>query len=214
MIARNRWLSATIVATLTVGIALNVSVFSLLNAFLLRPWVRSEPETLVSLFPRYSGDYALRFSDGGMSHPTTRGFAIRRRRSPRWPRTASQTLTLSGAESGSIRAGLVSCNVVDVVRPAPPLLGRYLTPDECGPASPSPVAVLSETAWRLRFNADGDVIGRTIHLNRLPFTVVGVAPSLNAATDAATTPMSGFPTRCSASCAHPTSSSPIRELSG
>ena len=47
LMARNRWLSATIVATLTVGIALNVSVFSLLNSFLLKPWVRSEPETIV-----------------------------------------------------------------------------------------------------------------------------------------------------------------------
>ena len=52
LIVRNTWLSATIVATLTVGIALNVSVFSLLNGFLLRPWVRTEPDTFVSVFPR------------------------------------------------------------------------------------------------------------------------------------------------------------------
>ena len=38
------------------------------------------------------------------------------------------------------------------------------------------VAVLSEAAWRTRFNADPDIVGRTIHLNRVPFTVVGVAP--------------------------------------
>ena len=69
LIARNKWLSVTIVATLTIGIALNVSVFSLLNGSLLRPWVRSEPETFVSVIPRYSGEYRLRFSIGGMSQP-------------------------------------------------------------------------------------------------------------------------------------------------
>ena len=51
LIARSRWLSATIVATLTVGIAINVSVFSLLNGFFLRPWVHSEPGTFVSVIP-------------------------------------------------------------------------------------------------------------------------------------------------------------------
>ncbi len=73
LIARNPWLSATIVATLTTGIALNVSVFSLVNGYLLRPWVRSEPETLISVSPRYSGDYNLRYSDGGMSQPDYAG---------------------------------------------------------------------------------------------------------------------------------------------
>jgi len=36
---------------------------------LLRPWVRTHPETFVSLHPQFSGQYALRFSDGGMSQP-------------------------------------------------------------------------------------------------------------------------------------------------
>ena len=55
LIARNPWLSVTIVATLTVGIGLNVSVFSLLNGFFLQPWVGTEPDTFIGLHPRYSG---------------------------------------------------------------------------------------------------------------------------------------------------------------
>ena len=69
LIARNPWSSATIVATLTVGIALNVSVFSVLNGLLLRPWVRSQPETFLSISPRFTGEYQLWFSEGGMSQP-------------------------------------------------------------------------------------------------------------------------------------------------
>src|SRR5262249_940187 len=62
LVARNRWISATIVATLTIGITLNVSVFTLLNRLLLRPWVHNEPATFVSLIPRFTGKYGLRFS--------------------------------------------------------------------------------------------------------------------------------------------------------
>jgi predicted permease len=68
--------------------------------------------------------------------------------------------------------------VPDVLRVAPPLLGRYLAPDECDSFRPGPVAVLSEAAWRTRFGAAPDIVGRTIHLNRAAFTIVGVAPTL------------------------------------
>jgi len=178
LIARNPWLSATIVATLTTGIAINVSMFSLVNGYLLRPWVRSEPETLISVFPRYAGDYNLRYSDGGMSQPD---YAALRDSAESLSVVAAYRLmnvTLSGPESGSLRAGLVSCNVTDVLRPARPLLGRSLAADECALANPAHAAVLSEHVWRTHFGAARDVVGRTIHLNRLPFTVVGVAPSL------------------------------------
>ena len=178
LIARNPWLSATIIATLTTGIALNVSVFSLVNGYLLRPWVRSEPETLVGVSPRFSGDYDLHYSDGGMSQPDYARLRDSAESLSVLGAYRLMNVTLSGPESGSIRAGLVSCNVTDVLRPAPPLLGRYLAPDECGLTDQARVAVLSETAWHTRFSSASDVVGRTIHLNRLPFTVVGVAPSL------------------------------------
>ncbi len=182
LIARNRWVSITIVATLTVGIALNVSVFSLLNALLLRPWVNSQPDTFVSLIPRYSGTYPLRFSEyGSMSQPDY----VRYRDSA----TSLESLaayrllgvTLGGAESGSLRGGLMSCNLLDVIKPGPPVLGRYLLPDECTTPMQPAVAVLNEAVWRARFNADPDVIGRVIHLNRIAFTVVGVAPGFTLA---------------------------------
>ena len=146
LIARNCWISVTIVATLTVGIALNVSVFTLLNRLLLRPWVRTEPETFISVIPRFSGEYRLRFSDyASMSQPDYV-----------WYRDSTKSLqslvayrvlpvTLSGAESGSIRAGLISCNLFDVIRPGSPVAGRYLAADECTGTTHGAVAVLSES---------------------------------------------------------------------
>ena len=178
LIVRSPLLSATIIATLTTGIALNVSVFSLVNGFLLRPWVRSEPEMLVSVLPRFTGEYNLRYSDGGMSQPQ---YARLRNSAESLSSLAAyrlETVTLGGRESGSIRAGLVSCNVTDVLRPDPPILGRYLRRDECELANAASVAVLSEPAWHTRFASAPDIVGRLIYLNRRPFTVVGVSPSL------------------------------------
>ena len=179
LIARHRWTSLTIVLTLTVGIGLNVSIFSLLNGLLLRPWVRDQPETFVSLIPRFSGEYRLQFSD----------YASMSQRDYAWYRDSASsleslaayrlaTVTLSGTDSGSMRGGLISCNFFETIRPGRPILGRYLTPNECTtPSQPAPT-VLSEAVWRARFNADPNVLGRAIRLNRLAFAIVGVAPDL------------------------------------
>jgi hypothetical protein len=166
-----------------VGITLNVTVFSLLNRLLLRPWVHAEPDTFVSLIPRFSGKYGLRFSDyASMPQPDY----VRYRDSAKSLQSLAAYRTFavaqSGEESGTLRAGLISCNLFDVIRPGPPLVGRYLTPDECEVPMQTAIAVLSETVWRAQFNADTGVVGRVIHLNRIPFTVVGVAPGFTLST--------------------------------
>ena len=57
----------------------------------------------------------------------------------------------------------------------PALLGRTFAPDE-GPDGHDSVTVLSYGLWQRRFGGDPGVIGRTIQLNRRPFTVIGVMP--------------------------------------
>lgn len=177
LMTRHASSSAIILAVLTVGIALNVSMFTLVNAVLLRPWVKSDPETFLTLVPRYSGKYPLRFSEyGSMSLPDYVRYRDSARSLESLGAYRTATLTLSGDEAGSVRSALVSCNIFDVLRPGRPLLGRYLTSEECSTPMEPAVAVLSESAWRTRFDADPSVIGRVIQLNRQPFTVIGIAP--------------------------------------
>lgn len=177
LIGRNRWTSVTIVATLALGIGLNVSVFSLLNGLLLRPWISHEPETVIGVFPRFSGQYQLRFSDGGkISQPD---YAFYRDHTKTMRTLAASRFvggTLSGVEAGTIPIVLVTCNVFAVTGGAP-ILGRHLTEADCAKEHETPVVVLGEAAWRTRFNADPQIVGRTIYLNRIPFAVVGVAQS-------------------------------------
>jgi predicted permease len=177
LMTRHAWGSATILAVLTVGMAMNVSMFTIVNAVLLRPWVKSDPETFLALVPQYSGKYPLRFSDyGSMSLQDYRRYRDSARSLESLAAYRTVTLTLHGDEAGSVRSALVSCDIFDVLRPGRPLLGRYLTSAECSTPMEPAVAVLSESAWRGRFAADPSIVGRVIQLNRQPFTVIGVAP--------------------------------------
>jgi putative ABC transport system permease protein len=56
-----------------------------------------------------------------------------------------------------------------------PMLGRYLALEEEGPKAP-PVAVLSYAFWRNCMGGDAHIVAKTIALDRLPRTIVGVMP--------------------------------------
>ena len=60
-----------------------------------------------------------------------------------------------------------------------PAAGRLLTPADCGrsAAGAQAVAVLSYGAWQRRFGGDPAAIGRTIRIEGVPFTIIGVTPS-------------------------------------
>ena len=58
-----------------------------------------------------------------------------------------------------------------------PLLGHTFTAGNDAKAGANPVLVLSETYWRKRFAADPAVVGRVVHVNQHPFTIIGVVPA-------------------------------------
>jgi predicted permease len=84
--------------------------------------------------------------------------------------------TLRGTDSGELLDGLLVTTEIFATLGIRPLLGRLFVPDD-GARGGAPVAVLGEAAWRLRLGGDATVIGRTIILDRTPYTVVGVAPA-------------------------------------
>lgn len=88
-------------------------------------------------------------------------------------------------EAGSLRigeGGVERCPSARVTGPffellrVRPLLGRVLTADDARPGA-SPVAVISERLWRGSFAADRKVVGRSVRLNGLTYSIVGVAPT-------------------------------------
>ena len=75
----------------------------------------------------------------------------------------------------SVNVGLYSPNMFDYMG-VPPLLGREFTPADAPGGNPAPVAVLSYLFWQRQYGASHDVIGKTIELDRTPYTVIGVVP--------------------------------------
>ncbi len=74
-----------------------------------------------------------------------------------------------------LSAGRVNASLFAVLRVAP-LLGRALTSDDERPGAPR-VAILGYQLWQNRYAGDRSVVGRTIRVNGVPTTVVGVMPN-------------------------------------
>ena len=164
--------TALVVAMLSLGIAANVVVFTLVNGLFLRPFPFPEPDRLVYLnerAPRWNLDQT------GINFPD---FDLWRRNAKTFEAMALYATTqfnLSdehGAER--ISGGSVTHDFLSVLR-TQPLRGRFFTPDEDRPNA-TRVVVLSEGTWRTRFGADESILGKTMQLNGRTFEIIGVLP--------------------------------------
>ena len=166
-------LSAIAIVALSLGIGLNAGVFALLNTLFLDAPTRTNPATFVQLFPRYEGWFT---GAGQFSSFTTEDYeAIRTQARALEDVAASQpSSAVLGQGPGHVAIEFTSCNYLHVFGIDRPLLGRFLSPGECARGTADQLAVISEYLWRSRFSADPRMVGKTIHLNGLPFQVIGI----------------------------------------
>jgi predicted permease len=169
MLRKSPTFTAVAIVTLALGIGANAVVFGVLNALILRPLNVPQPESLWQLerasdkvgsesYPNY-----LDLRDRNRTFDGLAAFAI-----------APAALDMGGNPS---RAWVyqVSGNYFDVLG-IQPYVGRFIrASDEHGPNS-APYIVLTYAYWRSHFEGDRSVVGRTVQLNKSPFTIVGVAP--------------------------------------
>ena len=157
------------VLTLALGIGANAAVFSVVNALVLRPLPVERPSELVFLEnARYGPSQSFpNYRDLRDRNQTFAGL-VGYRMAP------MELETDHGAER--IWGYLATGNYFDVLG-VKPALGRFFNQkDDVNPGA-SPYAVLSYGAWQARFGGDPGIVGKTIRINRLPYTVFGVAPS-------------------------------------
>ena len=174
-------LSAVVIASLALGIGANTAIFSLVNGLLLRTLPVSEPERLVLLV-----------STGA---PTSRRTAWTygiweeiRRRAPQmfdgavaWSAAGTErdrlNLSTAGGEVQAVDGAYVSGDFFTTLG-VPALLGRTFTSadDVRGGGRDGPVAVISYGMWQRRFGGDARVIGTSLVIERIPFTIIGVTP--------------------------------------
>jgi hypothetical protein len=165
--------AAAAIGSLALGIGLNTTLFSVVNAVLFRDNVIAAPERLVEIYSGLSKD----FPQLTTSYPD---FNDIRDGAP-----ALQSLTgnafvrgiLSTPERGVLVTGeAVTANYFDVLG-IRLTLGRGFRPDEDRAPSVAAVAVLSHDLWRTRFGQRADIIGNNVVLSGVSYTVVGVAPA-------------------------------------
>jgi predicted permease len=83
--------------------------------------------------------------------------------------------SLAGEQPRHVQGQFVSCNYFQVLE-VRPVLGERFTEADCAADGTTPVVILSAGLWHSAFDADPSVLGKTITLNRVSLTVVGVAP--------------------------------------
>jgi len=171
MLGKKPGVTAIAVVTLALGMAGNTVIFSFLNAFFLRPLPFHEPDRLVDLdetAPRWNLEYTgLRYPDFHSWREQNYSFESM----AAWT-AHSCSLSLEG-NAERIQGAWVTHDLLSVLgmRPA---IGRSFTPEEDRPGGEK-VALISQ-GLAVRLFAHQDILGRVLHIDREPFTIVGVLP--------------------------------------
>ena len=182
MLRKNPGFTAIAILTLALGLTVNATIFFFINDLFLRPLPAADPGRLVviaqkipqseMMFPFSYQDFLdfQRWAEGD-------GHEV-----PEMAKTFSGVmaymetpvhLSRSGEATERTYVHMVSGNYF-VVLGAKPMLGRLFLPNEGRTVGADPIVVLTYDTWRSRFAADPRIIGQTVKLNGLPFTVVGV----------------------------------------
>jgi putative ABC transport system permease protein len=169
------------VFTLAIGIGMNTAIFSLMHDLFLRGLPFSEPERVVRIYGEakerdlkqmpFSVPKFWHYRDGqnvfsGIAADWENGFVTS---------TGSGLMAMAGTgEPVQLLGGNVTANYFELLG-IHPTLGRNFLPEE---ESKGDVAMVTESFWRKRLNADPMVLGRSVTLNGVPTTIVGVLPNL------------------------------------
>jgi predicted permease len=158
------------VLTLALAIGANAVVFSILNAFILRPLNVPHAETLFGLW---------RTQDKGMSESYP-DYLDLRDRNHSFESLVAYNVDLAGLDTGDSpsRSWIeeASGNYFDALGLQPYLGHFFHASDEHGPNS-APYIVLTYAFWHTHFQDDRGVVGRVVRVNKHPFTILGVAPA-------------------------------------
>ncbi|HVN08886.1 MAG TPA: ABC transporter permease [Patescibacteria group bacterium] len=162
--------------TLALGIGANTTIFTVVNAVLLRPLPVEDPERLVAVLgtdvknstaqQQFLPMSNLNYQDLRDQNDMLSGMAAF---------TGTGVSLSGGGNPEQLNATLASYNYFQVLG-VHALVGNTFDPEQAKKQGGYPVAVLSYGLWQRRFGSDHGIVGKSITLNQQPFTVIGVAP--------------------------------------
>jgi putative ABC transport system permease protein len=164
--------TAAVVLTIGLAIAATATMFSVVNAQMLRPLPFKDPDRLLLVYERNDKLNApvynvsvLNFLDW---RAQTQSFDL--------AAVNPYSYTLTGTDDPEQLAGNRISPELPRVLGVPLIAGRAFTPEEEKPGT-APVAIIGEAFWRSHYNKDANVVGRTINLDGNATTIVGIAPA-------------------------------------
>ena len=172
MLRKNPGFTLVAILTLALGIGANTTIFSWIRAVLLNPLPAvSEANRVVALEELApSGEWLP------TSYPDFRN--LRENSKLLESMSVSYPMALAIGEDGHaerISGELVSGNFFDVLRVRPEA-GRFFSgPERDDAQNAHAVAVISHSFWVTHYHSDPSVVGKTVRINRYPYTVIGVA---------------------------------------
>ncbi|HMD10579.1 MAG TPA: ABC transporter permease [Candidatus Acidoferrum sp.] len=160
------------IVTLALGMAVNTTLFSVINGFLLRPLPVPHPEQITVLSLQQSslpGNRHFSYPDYEDLRDQTDSF------SDVFAYRVTFAALAADQKADHCLISRVTSNYFSAlgIRPA---YGRLILPTEGRTPGADPVLVLGYSYWRRRFAGDPDVVGKKVVIHEHPFTIVGVAP--------------------------------------
>ena len=174
LLYKNLKFSIIIVCCLALGIGPNATIFSLLNALILRPFQAAEHERLVRVKSSLGAD-----SEKDVTSLTYPDFEELNRRATSFQgiivRSGASVVGRVNGEARTLFAETVSSNYFDVLG-VPPLLGDTFHQQEEELPGSQPYVVLGYRYWQEHYDQDPTVIGSQLVLNGYDFSILGVMP--------------------------------------
>jgi len=170
----------TIVAVLTLalGIGVNTGIFTILNAAAFKPLSSPRAAEMIGVYQEFSGKVKrnIHGAPGFSSFYEYRQYRDNSHVLQGLMAYMVEQAVMGGDHPKQVMGTLATCDYFNVLEVRMEK-GRGFSASDCAAAGASPVVVLSDGLWKSDFAADPEIVGRSIHLNREPFVVVGVAPA-------------------------------------
>ena len=172
LLLKDKWFSFVAAVALALGIGVNATVFTFVNAVLIRGLPIADPDRTMAI-----GSYdRVRNRPMGVSYLDYRDW-----------KESTKAFDAFGAYNGALanlsdegqpperyNGSHVTANTFGVLG-VRPVIGRDFVPDDDRPGAP-PVALIGHKVWVNRYGSNPSVIGRTVRINDVPTTIIGVVP--------------------------------------
>lgn len=175
MMTKAPGLTAVLVATLALGIGASTTIFSVVSSVVLRPLPYAQPDGLVRVYTEFNNERQT-LKKFWVSVPELDDLQRACRSCAELGGWVTSSASLAGGDRPiRVKAAIVTASLLPMLG-VRPLLGRWIEPAEDRPGGEPEVLVLGYDVWQRAFAGDRDIIGKKIHLNAVPVTVIGVMP--------------------------------------